>query len=510
MTLSRRHFARSVLGTFLLPAISRAADRPAHLTGIASGDVNADGAVIWSRTDRAARMWVDVAADERFRTFTRFQGTAALPETDGNSKAVLRGLEAGKDWFYRVQFESLELNGLLSESAVGRFRTAPLEARDGVRFCWSGDTAGQGYGIDVSRGGMRTYAAMLSQDPQFLVHSGDQIYADGPIPSTLALDDGTQWRNVVTPGKSKVAETVQAFRENYYYNHLDEHYSRFHRAVPVIYQWDDHEVANNWFPGMALGKPFVETSASLLAARARHAMFECNPLRRSAKDPEQLYRVVHYGPLLDLFVVDLRSYRGANSPNRQTAASPATALLGTDQLHWLQQALKASTATWKIICSDLPIGLTVTNSGTDIAENWANGDGPPLGRELELAALLSFIHQQRIPNVHFITADVHFCASYHYSPERARFSDFSPFWEFVSGPLHAGTFSPSRLDPTFGPEQRFCGVPADLAPNRPPSDNLQFFGRIQIDPVSRVMEVAHYNCVNERLWSIDLQPETTA
>ena len=28
MTLSRRHFARSVLGTFLLPAISRAADRP--------------------------------------------------------------------------------------------------------------------------------------------------------------------------------------------------------------------------------------------------------------------------------------------------------------------------------------------------------------------------------------------------------------------------------------------------------------------------------------------------
>ena len=79
MTLSRRHFARSVLGTFLLPAISRAADRPAHLTGIASGDVNADGAVIWSRTDRAARMWVDVAADERFRTFTRFQGTAALP-----------------------------------------------------------------------------------------------------------------------------------------------------------------------------------------------------------------------------------------------------------------------------------------------------------------------------------------------------------------------------------------------------------------------------------------------
>lgn len=502
--LTRRTFNSTALGSLLLPMFSRAAERPLLTTGIASGDVSTDGAVIWARSDRPARLWVDVAADDSFSSFTRYQGGAALPDTDGNSKAVIAGLEAGKDWFYRVQFESLETANLFGDSSTGHFHTAPVNGSDNIRFCWSGDTVGQGYGIDVDRGGMRTYAAMLSHNPQFLVHSGDQIYADGPVAATLALDDGTLWRNIVTAGKSKVAESVQEFRENYYYNYLDEHFSRFHREVPVYYQWDDHEVSNNWYPGKTLGAPYTDTSASLLAARSRHAMFECNPLR----DPAQIYRVVHYGPLLDLFFLDLRSYRGANSLNRQDSASAETAFLGTVQLQWLQQALQNSTATWKIICSDMPIGLTVTDFGTDIAENWANGDGPPLGRELELAALLGFIKRAQIRNVHFITADVHFCASYHYSPERAQFQDFTPFWEFVSGPLHAGTFAPSQLDPTFGPEERFCGVPADLTPNRPPSANLQFFGRIDIDSVSQAMQVAHYDCTNRLLWSVQLQPET--
>ncbi len=505
MGFTRRSFHKGAASALLLPAFSRAADRPLVTTGCSSGDASADGAVIWSRTTQPARLWVEVSSDDSFRSPLRFAGGNALPETDFNARAVISGLEAGRDWFYRVQFESLEGVGLMGDTVSGRFRTAPRTADDSIRFCWSGDTVGQGYGIDPSRGGMQTYAAMLQHSPQFLVHSGDQIYADGPVPATLALDDGSVWRNITTAGKSKVAESVQEFRENYYYNHLDEHYSRFHRAVPVYYQWDDHEVANNWFPGKALGAPFKENRASLLAARARHAMFECNPLRRSPLDPERLFRVVHYGPLLDLFFLDLRSYRGVNSVNRQTSSSAETAFLGATQLQWLKQELQKSTATWKIICSDMPIGLCVTDFGTDIAENWANADnGAPLGRELELQDLLGFIHRSNISNVHFITADVHFCASYHYSPDRAAFKDFTPFWEFVSGPLHAGTFAPSALDMTFGPAEHFCGVPHNLPANRPPSANFQFFGVVTIDKDSHELTVAHYNRLNEKLWEITL------
>ena len=54
-------------------------------------------------------------------------------------------------------------------------------------FVWSGDTAGQGWGIDESRGGMRTYATMLRNAPDFLIHSGDNIYAGVPYPGRTEI-----------------------------------------------------------------------------------------------------------------------------------------------------------------------------------------------------------------------------------------------------------------------------------------------------------------------------------
>jgi len=61
--------------------------------------------------------------------------------------------------------------------ADGRFRTAPSDRRS-ISFTWAGDQAGQGWGIDEARGGMRTYATMLRNRPDFFIHSGDHIYAD--------------------------------------------------------------------------------------------------------------------------------------------------------------------------------------------------------------------------------------------------------------------------------------------------------------------------------------------
>ena len=64
-----------------------------------------------------------------------------------------------------------------------------------------------------------------------------------------------------------------------------------------------------------------------------------------------------------------------------------------------------------------------------------------------------------VKNTVWLTADVHYTAAHHYSPERAVFKDFTPFWEFVSGPIHAGTFGPGELDNTFGPRLEFVKAP---------------------------------------------------
>ena len=52
--------------------------------------------------------------------------------------------------------------------------------------------------------------------------------------------------------KSKVAETLTEFRGNYKYNLLDENVKQFNAEVPILAQWDDHEVTNNWYPGEIL------------------------------------------------------------------------------------------------------------------------------------------------------------------------------------------------------------------------------------------------------------------
>src|SRR6267142_1311742 len=102
-----------------------------------------------------------------------------------------------------------------------------------------------------------------------------------------------------------------------------------------------------------------------------------------------------------------------------------------------------------------------------------------LRRELEIADLLSFMKRAGIRNTVWLTADMHYTAVHHYDPNRAVFQDFEPFWEFVSGPLHAGTWAPGQLDNTFGPRAMFqqgCG--ADQGENLAPCFGLQFFGHV--------------------------------
>jgi alkaline phosphatase D len=455
-------------------------------------------------------MLVEYATTETFARAWRVQGPAALAVSDFTARVELSRLPPGQDIFYRVRFQDLADPKVLSAPVVGHFRTAPAQRRD-ITFVWSGDTAGQGWGINPEWGGMKLYEQMRRQQPDFFIHCGDYIYADGPIQAEVTLSDGTLWKNLTTPAKAKVAETLDEFRGNYVYNLLDENVQRFNAEVPQIVQWDDHETSNNWFPGGMIEakhprfQHYTVKSYDLLAAYARRAFCEYTPLRFDAHDPERIYRVVRYGPALDIFMLDERSYRGPNSPNRQEQPGPDTAFLGAPQMQWLKRALLQSQATWKVISSDMPLGLQVPDMYG--FEAWANGDGPPLGRELELADILRFIKHNAIRNVVWLTADVHYAAAHFYDPAQAQFTDFTPFWEFVAGPLHAGTFGPNQLDNTFGPQVKFLGIPPDLQPNRSPAEGWQFFGMVKIQGKTDVMTVSLHNLKGDTIYSVELSPE---
>ncbi len=478
---------------------------PAIPHGVQSGDIAANRAVIWSRADRPARMIVEYATTESFQNARRVVGPAAIEPTDFTARIDLTDLPAGQKIFYRVRFQDLTDNRAVSEAVAGSFQTAPVSRRD-VSFVWGGDVCGQGWGINPDFGGMKIFEEMRRLQPDLFIHSGDAIYADGLIPDEVKLDDGSIWKNLTKPEKSKVAETLDEFRGNYRYNLLDENLRRFNSEVPMLAQWDDHEVRNNWYPGQILDdSKYTVKSVDLLAARARRAFLDYMPMRFNADDPERVYRAFNYGPLLDILMLDERSYRGPNTPNRQPATNDETVFFGSAQMQWIKQRLLNSRATWKVIASDMPIGIVVKDGPTNF-EAFANGNGPALGRELEVAELLRFIKQRKIKNVVWVTADVHYCAAHYYDPSKAQFTDFAPFWEFVAGPLNAGTFGPGDMDDTFGPQVRFTGIRKGTKLNRSPKDGFQFFGAVKIDGKTGVMTVSLHDIAGKRLYSVDLPP----
>ncbi len=449
-------------------------------------------------------MVVEYATTESLAGARRAVGPAALPETGYTAKTVLTGLPPGQRVFYRVRFQDLGSPKVYSPDVPGSFPTPPADRRD-VTFAWGGDVAGQGFGIDPARGGMLTFESIRRARPDFFIHSGDTIYADNPVLPEVALGDGGVWKNVTTEAKSKVAETLDEFRGNYRYNLLDEHVRRFNAEVPQLVQWDDHETRNNWSPGQVIDDPrYTVRSAELLAARAKRAFLEYQPIRPLGGDPERVYRSVAYGPLVEVFLLDERSYRGPNTANRQPEEGPETAFLGDAQAAWLTRRLKASRAVWKVVASDMPVGLLI-GDGPGRFEAFANGDGPPLGRELELARVLRATKDVR--NVVWLTADVHYAAAHYYDPSKARFHDFRPFWEFIAGPLHAGTFGPGRFDDTFGPQLKFKSIPDGMAPNRPPSEGRQFFGLVRVEGASGVLTVSLHDRQGAKLYAVELPPE---
>ena len=239
---SRRGFLKAAAATatgVALPAwafkqapavIVSAAERPQALQGLHFGDPAYGSAVVWSRSDRPARMLVDWSYNESFTNARRLVGPHALETTDFTPRQDLDGLEPGSEVFVRVAFQSLDNSSALSEPVRGRFVVLPA--------------------------------------PLFFIHSGDTIYADGPIAASVVAENGLVWNNLVTAEVSKVAETLEEFRGRHRYNLLDENVRRFNAEVPQIWQWDDHEVTNNWSDAKNLSGDarYTEKNVPLLIA----------------------------------------------------------------------------------------------------------------------------------------------------------------------------------------------------------------------------------------------------
>ena len=495
------HFLRATLFTIAAFAYSACA-LPLHAAqdrsyapathGVAVGDVHANRAVIWSRTDRAAVMRVRLRAHG---SETLQRATTVTAEHDYTGKIAVHGLTPDTAYEYQVWFDTDDKsNGDKRAVTTGTFRTAPDAARErAVTFAWGGDLAGQNVCRDATEG-FPIFNAISALNPDFFLGLGDMIYADN------TCDAMGRYGNAQIPGNFERAATLPAFWAHWKYNRGDGAYRTLLGKLPYYAIWDDHEVVNDFGPLHDTRSTPPYTAGVHLLPLGLQAFLDYNPIAEHPQTPQRLYRSVRWGKHVELFILDTRQYRDANLTPDDTAR-PKT-MLGREQLVWLKQKLADSDATWKIIVSSVPVSIPTGFPPELGRDGWANFDQNS-GFENELLDILRYMQQRGMRNTAWITTDVHFAEVFRYTP----FSDDPEFkvYEFVSGPLNAGLFPNRAYDTTLNTESLFFFGPSGDVTRYEDAKPWMNFGLARVDEHGK-LSVSLRNVQGASVYEVTLDP----
>jgi alkaline phosphatase D len=372
--------------------------------GVMSGEPTPSAITLWSRVaDVEGRVAVDleVATDRSFRHVVAHKRLATSAAVNHNVKTRITSLKAHEQYYYRFATAT-------KDGPVGRFRTAlPADSQQPVRFAfWSCQ--------DYTHGYYNAHEALAREDLDFVVCLGDYIYDE----TYHTVRDGTGVRDDKTGraqhesgqggvNYTRAAETLDQYREKYALYRSDESLRKVQARFPTIMLWDDHEVQDNYAGGEANGGlPPSHHYSQKRRAAASKAFFETMPYTPPRSAPSRVYRRLQFGRTVDLLIMDQRQYR-KDQPCGDAVApacpdwSQPRAFLGTRQMNWLKTELRSSKAAWKVLANEVTIMPEKVLGGAFFGfDNW---QGYPFERE----SLLTYIRDQGIKDVVFVTGDIH-------------------------------------------------------------------------------------------------------
>lgn len=396
-----------------LPARA-AAEVPAFLHGVASGDPLPDGVLLWTRVTPTAEAipgsglgpdtevsWT-VALDKAFTNVVSKGSTTATAAADHTVKADIRGLAPATDYWFRFSAGG-------TDSPAARTRTAPAAdaAVTGLRF-------GVVSCANWEAGYFSSYRHLAARgDLDAWLHLGDYIYEYGT--GTY----GTRGTVVRPHSPAHEILTLADYRVRHGRYKTDADLQALHAAAPVVAIWDDHEFANDtWSGGAENHTEGTEGTWSARQSAAKQAYFEWMPVRPAIAGTT--YRRLRFGKLADLSLLDLRSFRSQQvSTGSGTVDDPARTITGRAQLDWLKAGLKASDTTWRLVGNSVMISPFVIGSLTaDLLKPLAELLGLPKeglalntdqwdGYTDDRRELLAHLRSNAIRNTVFLTGDIH-------------------------------------------------------------------------------------------------------
>ena len=424
-------------GVAVLSAIGFAATPSPFQQGVAAGEITTSEALLWTRAPRVGLLRVEVAANARFTGRLIVKQADARSRDDRTVRVRVTGLRSGGRYWYRFRQGS-------SLSPVGTFVTAPLPATPArVRFAISGDAdATPGANGRPAYNRFETYARMARERNQFNINLGDTIYSDSEVGGTpVARTTAAKW------GKYKLGLALPALRQL--------------RASAGLYShWDDHEFINDFSR--------AEHGTAIYRAGVK-AFTDYAPVTYSPSTG--LYRTFRWGRHLELFFLDERSFRSAKATGLcgndlaptapaavragfaaiapdlaqpvpqaclDTIASPTRTMLGEAQEAAFAKAVRASTATFKVVVNEVPM-LQMYALPYDRWEGYA------AARSRMLNVL------EGIPGVVVLTTDTH--AHLIGEIRRSTLEPPAPvgtgIWEVVTGPVATNTYG-KEIDAFLG------------------------------------------------------------
>ncbi|MFJ3865842.1 alkaline phosphatase D family protein [Streptomyces nigra] len=396
-----------------LPA--RAVDAaPAFLHGVASGDPLPDGVLLWTRVTPTPDAvpgsgigpdvevsWT-VALDKAFMNVVAKGSTTATAASDHTVKADIRGLSPATDYWFRFSAGG-------TDSPAARTRTAPAadaavtNLRFGVVSC-----------ANWEAGYFSAYRHLAARgDLDAWLHLGDYIYEYG------TGDYGTRGKVVRPHSPAHEIVTLADYRVRHATYKTDPDLQALHTKAPVIAIWDDHEFANDtWSGGAENHTEGAEGAWTARQAAAKQAYFEWMPVRPAIAGTT--YRRLRFGKLVDLSLLDLRSFRSQQvSVGNGEVDDPDRTLTGRAQLDWLKAGLKSSDTTWRLVGNSVMISpFTIGSLSADLLKPLAKLLGLPQeglalnpdqwdGYTDDRRELLAHLRSNAIRNTVFLTGDIH-------------------------------------------------------------------------------------------------------
>lgn len=359
--------------------------------GVASGDPTMDGFVLWTRilgVSADVGVGWEVAEDEGFRRIVRTGRALAAKGRAGAVHVVMRGLPAGRPYFYRFHLGE-------AVSRTGRTATIPADPQR-LRLAL---TSCQHW----EQGWFTAYRDMIAQRPDAVLQVGDYIYEK-------SFGDGPNVRAFGTPDPL----TLDEYRARHALYRTDRDLADAHAALPFIVSWDDHEVENDYVAdhGVATADPAAFARRRAAAYQAYFEHMPIDPARLLPGGEVRLYRRFGWGRLASVHMLDTRQYRTPHpcaAPGQRGGQivrgchpAPDASMLGAAQENWLGRGLRDERATWSLVTQQTLFSRLRLPQGPDAfySDVW-DGYATARGRALDAIA------QPAVRNPVLLGGDVH-------------------------------------------------------------------------------------------------------